>query len=200
MICKVCFNLGDKASGCEDGLGSLILGARLQNQVSLPGLSREAALCADALRQKRVAGEVHPLGQDGVRPKRGLHLCETCQQPGLSRPQTDAKDKRHAIETQQLRKYFLKVPGYNSDDLASVRLGLPDHCQEFLAGMDKLDVEHLSQDVATGLGGIGIQFLPTSLLQFVFLGGEKMLEPDSPSFGELKSKRLSSLGSKGPKG
>ncbi|CAE7772243.1 unnamed protein product [Symbiodinium pilosum] len=71
-------------------------------------------------------------------------------------------------------KYFLKVPGYNSDDLASVRLGLPDHCQEFLAGMDKLDVEHLSQDVATG---------------------EKMLEPDSPSFGELKSKRLSSLGS-----
>ena len=45
----------------------------------------------------------------------------------------------------------MKVPGYNADDLQSVRLDLPDHCQDFLAGMDKLDVEKNAQDASEGL-------------------------------------------------
>ena len=43
------------------------------------------------------------------------------------------------------------MPGYNADDLQSVRLDLPDHCQDFLAGMDKLDVEKNAQDASEGL-------------------------------------------------
>ena len=45
----------------------------------------------------------------------------------------------------------MKVPGYNADDLQSVRLDLPEHCQDFLAGMDKLDVEKNAQDASEGL-------------------------------------------------
>ncbi|CAE7788997.1 unnamed protein product [Symbiodinium sp. CCMP2456] len=66
--------------------------------------------------------------------------------------------------------YFMKVPGYNADDLQSVRLDLPEHCQDFLAGMDKLDVERNAQDASEG---------------------EKLLSPGA-SFGELRSERLSS--------
>jgi len=65
--------------------------------------------------------------------------------------------------------YFMKVPGYNADDLQSVRLDLPDHCQDFLAGMDKLDVEKNAQDASEG---------------------EKLLSSGA-SFGELRSERLS---------
>lgn len=68
--------------------------------------------------------------------------------------------------------YFMKVPGYNADDLQSVRLDLPEHCQDFLAGMDKLDVEKNAQDASEG---------------------EKLLADSSgASFGELRSERLSS--------
>ncbi|CAJ1388430.1 unnamed protein product, partial [Effrenium voratum] len=73
-------------------------------------------------------------------------------------------------QTETFVKYFLKVPGHNSEDLRSVSLGLPEHCQEYLAGIDGSDVESLSQDAAAG---------------------EEALGSEHSSFAEIKSVRLS---------